>query len=175
MARRLSNRERYAVYAASIAICLFVIVQFILFPAIDNKARLKRSLQVKTKVLEEMRGLQAEFDAIKQKSEQLKRRFATREKGFTLFSFLDRLARDTGIKNQIAYMKPASAVQKKGQFKISTVEMKIQAVSLSKLADYLYEIETSKNMVTIKRASFVKKGKGKGLIDAVLQVETVEI
>ena len=55
------------------------------------------------------------------------------------------------------------------------VEMKLQRVSLRQLTDYLYGVETSKNMVTVRRASFVKKGGKQGTIDAVLQVDTVDI
>ena len=78
-------------------------------------------------------------------------------------------------KDRIAYMKPSSSIQKSGPFKVSTVEMKLQAISLKQLTDYLYSVETSKDMVTVKRASFVKKAGGPAAIDAVLQVETVDI
>ena len=72
-------------------------------------------------------------------------------------------------------MKPSSAVQKEGPYKISRVEMKLQGISLAKLADYLYQVETSPNMVTIRRASFIKQTKGGGGIDTVLQVETMSL
>ena len=70
-------------------------------------------------------------------------------------------------------MKPTRSVQRNRAIKISSVEMKIQAVGLSKLADYLYKAETSQNMVIIRRASITKKGKAG--IDAVLQVEAMDL
>ncbi len=84
----------------------------------------------------------------------------------------DKLARQTGIKDRIAYMKPSSSVQKNGP-KISVVEMKLQAITLEQLIKYLYGMETSDKMVTLKRASFLKKGKDQPAIDAILQVETI--
>ena len=53
--------------------------------------------------------------------------------------------------------------------------MKLQSVALPKLTDYLFRVETSKNMVIIKRASFVRTGKEKGAINVILQVETFEV
>ena len=175
MSRKLSKREKYAVSAATGMLCVIAFFQFVLFPAIDNRARLKRTLEVKTKVLEQMQRFRTEYETVTHRSERLKRRYASRAKGFRLFSFLDKLASETGIKDHIAYMKPSSSIQKNAPFKISMVEMKLQAISLKQLTDYLYGVETSKNMVTVRRASFVKKGRKQDAIDAVLQVETVDI
>jgi hypothetical protein len=53
--------------------------------------------------------------------------------------------------------------------------MKLQAVTMKQLAAYIHRVETSNNMVTVKRLSISKKGKQEGFINAVLQVETIEI
>ena len=175
MLKKLSKRQKYGVYAAVGVLCLFIFLQFILFPVLDNRGRLRRSLQVKTKTLADMQQLRAEFLLTTQRSDDLKKRFARRTKGFTLFSFLDKLARDAGVKDSITYMKPSNTVQKNTGIKISTIEMKLQSVALPKLTDYLYRVETSENMVSIKRASFIKKEKEKGSLDVILQVETFDI
>jgi general secretion pathway protein M len=175
MLKKLSKRQKYGVYAAVGVLCLFTFLQFILFPVLDNRERLRRSLQVKTKTLADMQQLRAEYLLTTQRSDDLKKRFARRTKGFTLFSFLDKLARDAGVKDSITYMKPSNTVQKNTGTKISTIEMKLQSVALPKLTDYLYRVETSENMVSIKRASFIKKEKEKGSLDVILQVETFDI
>jgi general secretion pathway protein M len=71
-------------------------------------------------------------------------------------------------------MKPSTTVQKNSPYKVSQVEMKLQGLTLQQLTTYLYMVETSKNMIYVKRLSIVKTGKQEGFIDAVLQVETVE-
>ena len=45
---------------------------------------------------------------------------------------------------------------------------------LEQLTTYLYGVETSKKMVIVKKVSISKKEKKQGLINVVLQVETVE-
>ncbi len=86
-----------------------------------------------------------------------------------------RVAGQTGVKEHITYMKPSISGQKENSYKISSVEMKLQAVSMAQLTAYLYMVETSRNMVRIKRISISKTGKHEGFIDAVLQVETLVI
>jgi len=175
MAIKLSKREKYSIYLIAGFICLFVFFQFILFPFIDERDLLKRTIKVKTKILKEMIVLKSEYDMIKKKSGLSKNLIAKRKKGFTLFSFLDKNTGEAGIKDHISYMKPSSSVQKNSKYKISLVEMKLQAITLEQLTTYLYKIETSKNNVFIKRISITKTGKQEQFINAVLHVETIEI
>jgi general secretion pathway protein M len=174
MVKKLTKREKYAIYALSGAIILFILFQFIVFPSIDKRKRLKRTLQIKEDILLEMKTLKSDYDAIEKRTSLAKVRFENREKGFTLFSFLDRLTGKARIKEYVTYMKPSTTVQKNNSYKISQVEMKFKGLTLQQLTNYLYMVETSKNMVNIKRLSISKTGKQEGFIDAVLQVETVE-
>jgi general secretion pathway protein M len=85
------------------------------------------------------------------------------------------MAGEAGIRNNISSMKPSTRVQKDSRYKISRVEMKLDAITLKQLANYLHGVETSENMVDIRRISISKKDKKQGLLTAVLQVETVDI
>ena len=174
MIKKLTKREKYAIYALSGAILLFILIQFIVFPSIDKRKRLKRTLKVKEDALLEMIALKSDYDAIEKRTNLAKVRFENREKGFTLFSFLDSLTGKARIKEYVTYMKPSTTVQKDNSYKISQVEMKLQGVTLQQLTTYLHMIETSKNMVYIKRLSISKTGEKESYIDVVLQVETVE-
>jgi general secretion pathway protein M len=174
MAKKLARREKYSIYALSGVICLFVVFQFIVFPFLDKKERLERTIKAKTDILEKMTVLQSEYNTIKKMTELSKSHFEKRDGDFTLFSFLDKLTGKAGIKNHVTYMKPSTSVQKNSPFKISQVEMKLQGLTLQQLTSYLHMVETSKNRVNIKRLSISKTGKIENLIDAVLQVETAE-
>ncbi len=174
MLKKLTKREKYAIYALSGAIFLFILIQFVVFPSIDKRKRLKRTLQVKEDALLEMISLKSDYDAIEKRTNLAKVHFKNREKGFTLFSFLDRLTGKARIKEYVTYMKPSTTVQKNNSFKISQVEMKFKGLTLKQLTTYLHMVETSKNIVHIKRLSISKTGKQEGFVDAVLQVETVE-
>ena len=72
-------------------------------------------------------------------------------------------------------MKPTKTVQKNSPYKISRVEMKLEAITLEQLTNYLYGVETSANMVNIKKISISKNNKTQGLLTIVLQAETIEI
>ena len=171
---KLNKRERYTILLGVGVVGIFLIVQFIIEPIFSKTEQKRNSLQTKAKMLEQMRQWQAEYDGMTKKTNISKSRFSHRKKGFTLYSFLNRLAGEAGIKDRISHMRPSKKVQKNSLYKLSGVEMKLDAVTLEQLANYLYGVESSKNMIDIKKISISKKNKKQGLITAVLQVETVE-
>jgi general secretion pathway protein M len=173
--KKMNKRERYAIMLAVGVIGIFLIVTLVVEPFLSRTDQLKKSLDDKAAVLEQMRQLQSEYGTLTQKAEVSKALFNRRQKGFKLFSFLDQLAGEAGIKDQIIYMKPSTKVDKNSPYKISRVEMKLDAITLKQLTTYLYGVETSKNMVEVNRISISKMDKKQGLLTAVLQVETVEI
>ncbi len=172
---KLSKRERYAVSLAGAFIGLFITVNFIIFPVMDRQDRLKRMLTAKQAVLAQMQALKSEYDLLITKNDRSKARLEKRQRNFTLFSFLDKLAGNAGVKDHISYMKPSKSNLKNSEYKISMVEMKFQTVNMDQLLPYLYLVESSENSVFIRRVSITQAGKEEGFIDAVLQVETFEL
>ena len=173
--KKLNRREKFIIYGAGCLLGLLLIVHFVITPFFENKNQMQRSLQTKKSELAEMRRLQAEYQALKEKLKSSEASLGEREKGFTLFSFMDRLAGQAGIKDRISYMKPSSTLQKDSNYKISRVEVKLDAITLEQLTTYLYGIETSANMVMVKKLSISKKDKDENFINVVLQVETLEV
>ena len=172
---KLKKRERYAIMIGVAVVGIFLVFQLIIEPFFNRTEQKNKTLQTKAVMLKQMRQWQAEYRALTQTANVSKSRFRDREKQFTLYSFMDSLARNTGIKDRITYMRPTKKVQKNSPFKLSRVELKLDAITLEQLTTYLYGVETSKNLVEIKKIVISKKDKEQALITAVLQVETLEI
>jgi len=173
--KNLNKRERYGIMLAAAVIGLFLMAVLVVEPLLSRTAARKSSLQTKADMLGEMQRLQSEYNAFKQQATVSKSYFQGRQKGFSLYAFMNRLAGEFEIKDQITRMKPTKTVQKNSPYKISRVEMKLEAITLEQLTNYLYGVETSKNMVNIKKISISKNDKKDGLLTVVLQAETVEI
>ena len=170
----LNRRERYAIMATIGVIGIFLIAQFIVEPIFSRTEQKRKNLRAKAVMLEQMQKYQAEYEELTRMANISKSRYRKRQKGFTLFSFMDQLAGEAGIKDRISYMRPTTTVQKNSSYKLSRVEMKLDDVTLEQLTSYLYGIETSKNMVIVKKLSITKKEKDEGLVNVILQVETLE-
>ena len=121
----------------------------------------------------EIEGLKKTHEMRKLGTEETRNRLSRREKGFTLFSYLDRSAGSAGVKDHIAYLKPMGKEIQSGDFKVFQVEMKLQSISLHQLSAFLYWVETADSLVRILKASMVRAGQNAEGIDVVLWVETL--
>lgn len=171
---KLSKREKTALGVGIGFIGIFVLVQAVVFPFMDARERLQRSLGTYTKNYDEIKQLRLKYLELQQHADSSKARFSRRQRGFTLFSFLDRLAGQVGIKDRITYMKPSSTKQKDAPYSLSLVEMKLNGVTMEQITGFLYQIETSPNMIHVRRLSLNKREEKEGLLEVILQVETVE-
>ena len=174
MAINLNKREKIGVAAAAAAIAIFVVLQFLVFPLFEKNDQLSRALAARQEDLEKMRLLQSEYRQTARDANQAQQFLNRRERGFTLFSFLETLAGRTNVKSHIAYMRPTTVPQKDSPYRLSMVEMKLQDITMAQLLAYLHGIETSQDMISIKRLSISKGEQQADLITTVFQVETLE-
>ena len=170
---RLAKREKSFVVLAACAIVIFFLFQFLIFPFFDKRERLQRGIKAKRAGLKEIMTLSAEYGAYKKGSQGIKQLLSSRQKDFTLFRFLERTAGEAGVKENIKYMKP-SVSKSTGPYKELMVEMKLEAITLNQLTQYLYRIESPENLITVKRISVKENKKEAGYLDAVLQALTFQ-
>jgi general secretion pathway protein M len=169
----LGKREKIVLAVGISFVTIYLIIQFIIQPLLQWQHRLSRSHTAKVQTLTQMQQLNERFHTIGSRSMALKNRLSKRKQGFTLFSFLDRQAGQTGIKENITYMKPLPARDNNTQLNIAAVEMKLASVSMKQLVDFLYRVETSPNIIWIKNMSIQQTGGEEIYIDVVLMVETL--
>lgn len=170
----ITKREKYAVWIAGALIAVVILMQVIIFPLVDKRQQLNRQIAVQTQTIKELLVLKADYEGTKKIADSERARIAGRSSGFTLFSFLDTLAGQVGLKDRIAYMKPSKTTLENTPYALSVVETKLQDITMKQLTSYLYRIETSNNLVRVKGLSIAKTGKQAGTIDAVLLAETFD-
>jgi len=171
--KKLNKREKIAISAGVVCVVL-ILFFYIVLKVFDKLDELQQKAAGKQEILTEMKALRLEYLSVKATVEQSSKNVDKRPAGFTLFSFLDKLAGATNLKDHITYMKPSSSVNEESGLKISRVEMKLQGITIEDLTSYLYRVETSENVVVVNGLSITKTGQEQGLISAVLQVETID-
>lgn len=168
----LSKRDRTTLMIGGVVLLLFIVVQFVLFPLIDKRKRLARSIAVREREIVEMQSMQQKYGQLHEQSNGLEKQLKNRADGFSLFSFLEKMATQSAIKDHIAYMKPSS-VTGEGMLRQIMVEMKLQSIGIQQLVDFLNHIESPENVVTIKRISIQENRKEKGTLDVLIQVISI--
>jgi general secretion pathway protein M len=168
---KLAKRERLFIALAACAVVLFILIELLIIPFFKERAHMKRTIVSKQVELRELLESSAKLKALKNNSLSLEQSLARRVKGFALFSYLEKAAGRAEVKENIKYMKPSTS-KGSGDYKESTVELKIEAITLEQLVQYLYHIESKENVVYVKRISIKENKAGTGYVEAVLQVLT---
>ena len=170
---KLAKREQYLVSAAACFIIIISLFKFFIFPFFEKREYLQKGVMAKEEGLREVVMLSAEYQAHQKSAKDIQQILVKRKKGFTLFSFLDKAAGEAKVKEHIKYMKPSTS-KGMGPHKESLVELKLEAITLKQLVDYLYRIEAPEKVISIKRISIKENKKDAGYLDAVLQVLTFQ-
>ncbi len=165
---KLSRRERYLVTFASLIVAGFVLFEFLVSPFFEKMAALRAGIESREKALIEMAELSGRYRELTDASRTRSRLISKRSKSFTLFSFLEKAAGESSVKDRIKYMKPSASPHE------SMVEMQMEEVTLKQLVDYLQRIEYGDGLIQIKRISVRESRKETDYLDAVLQVVSPE-
>jgi general secretion pathway protein M len=167
----LTRREKLSILAGTSAVVIFIVVQFCVVPLLNGKAKMRRSIQTNERMLKEIIELRTDYCSFKDSADTVGAALMQRNKNFTLFSFLERQAGRAGVKANIAYMKPSTATEA-GPFKESIVEMKLEDITLKQIIDYLYFIESPKDLVRIKRISIKQSKNNRQSLTVLIHVVT---
>ena len=171
----LSEREKNILIAGIIFVVLFFSFQFGIAPVFDKRDNLGRILSDKQKALEEMLVLQQQFTAVSNKFDKNAQTLKLREENFSLFSFIDSSVQQSGIKDNVVYMKPLTKKLEKSRYMLAIVKVKLRGVYLKEFIDFLYRIESSGNGVNITSLSLSKSGKEKLRLDALIETQTFKL
>lgn len=173
--KNINQRERLMLSGAGILLVIFVLVQIIIFPILERHSELEQQVVDARESLEDMALLKAEYKKLTVQADQTKALISNRDKSFSLLSFLNEIAGQTGLKDKIVNMKPSTSTRKNTSLQIESVEMKFQDVSLEQLLAFLYRVETSPNMINIRQISITKQERKEGVVESILQVETFKL
>lgn len=170
----LQRRDKLAIAIAGIVLFIFLFLQVFIFPTLGRRERLRKQIIAKQETLQEIQVQKAEYLALSHNTLNMESRLRRRPANFTLFSFIDQLAGKSGIKGNIVSMKPSTSNIKNSSYKLSSVDMKLNALTMEQLTTFLHGLEDAKNAVWIKRISISKADKSEGLLNTVLQTETFQ-
>jgi hypothetical protein len=122
--------------------------------------------------IKEMQSLKKKWEEIETSRQGAKSLLSHRPKDFTLLSFLERISREANIQDKIRYMKPLTQTEEnKTTAQVEGIETEIEGLDIKELVNFLYQIEYSGNLLSIKRIKIQKSSKTQ-LLKVTLQINT---
>lgn len=136
-------------------VLILLVVQFVLLPFAEAKARTRRSIAAQEKILRELAPLGVEYRLLTRRVEEMQRIFARRPADFSLFSYCEKKTGEAGIKTNVKSINP-TRIPMSGPYEEALVDMKIDRVTLAQLAQFLYLVESPPDLIRVKKIGITK-------------------
>jgi general secretion pathway protein M len=168
---KLEKREKRIVLAGALFLVCFALFQIAVSPLIEARQQTQKTLIQKNKDLTEIHKLQEEYRKLQSQAVEIQNRLQKRSPSFTLFSFIEEQATKAKVKQHINSMTPSTS-EGEGPLQESRVDLKLERISLQLLVEFLQLIESTDNIIVIKRISIQENSKEEGTLDTVMQIIT---
>jgi general secretion pathway protein M len=168
---KLEKREKHLVVAGGFFLVCLALFHFAVSPLLNARQQTQRAVIQKKEDLIQIRQLQEEYHKLRNQAVDIQNSLQKRSPSFTLFSFIEERATKAGVKQQISSMTPSTSVGA-GLLQESRVDLKLEQISLQQLVDFLQQIESTDDVVMIKRISIQGNSKEEATLDAVMLVIT---
>ncbi|MBI5207709.1 MAG: type II secretion system protein M [Candidatus Firestonebacteria bacterium] len=144
----IENREKTFIAVGIFFLIIFIFYQYILLPLNRKSDEIDVNILARETDLLKMMELKSEYLNIIQKKKKSHENLNNKKEDFAIFSYLEKLAIDAGIKEKIDHMKPITGKTNK-MYEEDSVEVRLKGVSLGSLISFLYNIEHQNNLIKI--------------------------
>jgi general secretion pathway protein M len=166
--QNLQSRERLFIGGAGAALVVFLIFKLAIDPMFKHYAELDRQIVTARRQLNELRTMQQEYQRQKSVVDSINNQLK-KQQNFAIFSRLEELAGQTGIRNKILYMKPTVSTPSE-VYNEESVEIKMEGVTLEQLVRYLHQIENSPQLLKIKRLEIKPRFDNRQILTTIFKV-----
>jgi type II secretory pathway component PulM len=169
----LGAREKlYILAGAGIAIVI-LLVQFAILPFWEERERVARAVETQEKILKEMNTQLAEYQLLRRDTDALQRAIASRPPNFTLYSFVERKAREAGVRGNIKAINPSRGMSA-GTFEETMADISLEKITTRQLVQFLYYADSPRDAVRIRKLTVRKSMESPEYLTATVQLATYQ-
>ena len=170
---RLSKRERYIAYIATIVIVLFLFNRVMLRPIVNKLNDLNQEIVIQEKKLEKSLNILLHEDLIdtnyKKYVQNLKQTQSDEEEIAGLLSEIEKIAKKSGV--FLSDIKPLP-VKKIDYYKEYFIELETES-DISSLIDFTYQLEKSPRLLRVEKFHLVPKKEKASLLKAQMSISEI--
>jgi predicted nuclease with TOPRIM domain len=170
----LTRREKQIMVAGAVFLGLAMAFQIFVRLALGRVKTLGRVLLEKQQILDELRIKSQEYNSISSELERICQEIGKQKEDRQILSFVERIQKDCGLMQNVVYMKPTTMAIN-DIYEKTTIEIKLQDITLNQLIQFLLKIESSEMLVGIRTLDIKRRAQKPNLLDAVIQVANLSI
>ena len=169
---KLQRREKLFIWAGSIILLVVGIYVIFIEPMADRRKYMIRETVELQLQLAEMQNLAEQFKTLASRREQIQQQVSERGQGFTPFSYLENMARQSGLTGQIESMTPVASAAGDDQNNLAEFDLRLGGIGLPQLVRFLYSIESSDKVFFVVNLNIRPRYLSPELLDVSLRLAT---
>jgi|YNPNPStandDraft_1061719.scaffolds.fasta_scaffold24652_3 type II secretory pathway component PulM len=170
---KLSSRDKRALVVGILILGIVLLFFGWISPRLERIKRLDRAIASETRRLEQVRGLFQAVSELNEREARIQEQMRKRTMDVTsVASAVESLAKETSVMEQVQYLKPEQAKVSE-QFREASVALKMVEVTLPKLVEFLYRVESSERVLRVKNLQVRLNPKDNSKLDVSLVIFTL--
>ncbi len=169
----LGARERLYVLAGIGITALVLLVQFVALPFWEEKERVAKAVDRQEKILAEMTSQLAEYSVLKRDMDSLQSAIASRPQNFTLYSFVERKARESGVRSNVKSIHPSRGMSA-GTYEETIADVSLEKITTRQLVHFLYHADSPREAVRIRKLTVRKSMESPEYLTVTVQLATYQ-
>ncbi len=161
---QLANREKLLLFGGSILIVGFLFAEFLILPKVDRLAQLDRLIPEKEKELQSFGRLSQIYQEGREQLDHINGKLQKQPPHFSLISYIEKLTITKRLQDSIVGLRPQVSAPFEG-FQETTVEVVLEALTLSQTVSLIQELEDSPYHIQIKQFSMKSRFSDPSLLD----------
>ncbi len=170
---RLSIREKRVIVLLAVLVTCVLSYEGLWVPLSAWRQRLHTAVAVKQRQAQEMASLVEISNGLQQRLNAIRKQIDERPGDFDLFSFLRQSADSLGIATHIAVMKPLPS-ETIGPYRLVRIEMKWKGIEFAQLLQWMAQVENAGQSVRVQKLLITPSQENPVMLEASLQVQTLE-
>jgi type II secretory pathway component PulM len=171
---KLQRREKIFVVGAGVVVLVTLLFLLVIDPLLKHSAALDRQIVAAERQVKELHTLQRDYLRQRAVVDRINTQLKQQRKNFQIISRLTELADQVGVGSNISEMKPTLSTPSNA-YNEESVEIKMAGVTLEQLVRYLYQIESSRELVKVKRLFINPRRDNRQLLAATFRVSVFSL
>lgn len=173
MINTLNPREKIFIVAGVICVVAVLLWIGVLAPYQAAIERHETRIESRQKQLQQIHELRNEYLTLNKKLNSAERRLEQASRGFSLFSFLEEVTAQTGVRDRLVSMRPQSTATR-GEYREESVEIRLERLALPQIVQLMHSLEQAEAFLTTRSLRIKSRFDDRSRFDTVLVISSYQ-
>jgi type II secretory pathway component PulM len=167
-----TKREKTVILGGAGVLGLFLVLQFVVHPAMERLSMLRRVVSDKREILADLRGKSLEYKSLEAEVNRLRSVIGQQQEGRRILSSIERIRQTCGLSENVLSLKPTTTTIDT-RYQETLVEVRLDGVKLAQLVAFLTQLDSLNLAGGVKALEVQHADRSPGSLRAVIQLSTV--